>query len=159
MTEIEFKMDEQLNTITKDINEFGKISQKGIQTHVRLNWQQEMAAQILTLKQRTIDDVVLMKVQQIDLSGKNIPGCTIMKDGNKLLVDYNSGQVLKYDSNGQLISKLKVKNSWVFDITAIDNSNVAVSCGGCGHEIHLIDVNRLQFTGSIDTGDVTYGMT
>jgi hypothetical protein len=36
-TEIEFKMDEQLNTITKDINEFGKISQKGVQTHVRLN--------------------------------------------------------------------------------------------------------------------------
>ena len=57
MTEIEFKMDEQLNTITKDINEFGKISQKGIQTHVRLNWQQEKAAQILTLKQRTIDDL------------------------------------------------------------------------------------------------------
>jgi hypothetical protein len=50
-------MDEQLNTITKDINEFGKISQKGDQTHVRLNWQQEKAAQILTLKQRTIDDL------------------------------------------------------------------------------------------------------
>jgi hypothetical protein len=38
-TEIEFKMDEQLNTITKDINEFGKISLKGDQTHVRLNCQ------------------------------------------------------------------------------------------------------------------------
>ena len=45
-TETEFKMDEQLNTITKDINEFGKISVKFDQTHVRLNWQQEKAAQI-----------------------------------------------------------------------------------------------------------------
>ena len=117
-TEIEFKMDEQLNTITKDINEFGKISQKSVQTHVRLNWQQEKAAQILTLKQRTIDDVVLRKVQQIDLSGNNIRGCTIMKDGNKLFTEHNSTEVLKYDSNGQLISKLKVKDTLVFDITS-----------------------------------------
>jgi DNA-binding beta-propeller fold protein YncE len=158
-TEIEFKMDEQLNTITKDINEFGKISLKGDQTHVRLNCQQENAAQNLTLKERTIDDVVLWKVQQIDTKGKDIRGCTIMKDGNKLFTEYNSKQVLKYDSNGQLISKREVKDSWVFDITAIDNSHVAVSCGGCGHKIHLIDVDRLQLTRSIDTGDVTHGMT
>ena len=158
-TVIEFKMDEQLNTITKDINEFGKISQKGVQTHVRLNWRQEKAAQILTLKQRTIDDVVLRKVQQIDLSGKDIRGCTIMKDGNKLFTESNSTEVLKYDSNGQLISKLKVKNTSVFDITAIDTSNVAVSGGGYGHTIHLIDVDCLQLTRSIDTGDWTYGMT
>ena len=157
-TVIEFKMDEQLNTITKDINEFGKISQKGVQTHVRLNWQQEKAAQILILKQRTIDDVVLRKVQQIDLSGNDIQGCTIMKDGNILFTESKSNQVLKYDTNGQLISKLKV-NSWVFDITAIDNSHVAVSCGGGGHTIHLIDVDRLQLTGNIDTSDRTYGIT
>jgi hypothetical protein len=43
-----------------------------------------------------------------------------MKNGNKLFTEYYSGQVLKYGSNGQLISKLKVKDSWVFDITAID---------------------------------------
>ena len=158
-TVIEFKMDEQLNTITKDINEFGKISQKGVQTHVRLNWQQEKAAKILALKQRTIDDFVLMKVQQIDLSGQYIPGCTIMKDGNKLFTEYYSGQVLKYGSNGQLISKLKVKDTLVFDITAIDNSHVAVSCGDRGHTIHLIDVDCLQLTGSIDTSDRTYGIT
>jgi hypothetical protein len=158
-TEIEFKMDEQLNTITKDINEFGKISQKGVQTHVRLNWRQEKAAQILILKQRTIDDVVLRKVQQIALSGKYIPGCIIMKDGNTLITEHDSVQVQKYDSNGQLISKLNVKKSWVFDITVIDNSNVAVSAGGCGHEIHLIDVDCLQLTRSIDTSDLTYGIT
>ena len=152
-------MDEQLNTIAKDINEFGKISQKGDQTLVRLNWRQERAAQILTLKQRTIDDVVLRKVQQIALSGNIIKGCTIMKNGNKLFTEYYSGQVLKYDSNGQLISKLKVKESWVFDITAIDNSHVAVSCGGYGHEIHLIDVDRLQLTEIIDNSDNTCGMT
>jgi hypothetical protein len=63
------------------------------------NWRQEKAAQILTIKQRTIDDVVLQKVQQIDLSGNNIKGCTIMKDGNTLFTENNSGQVLKYDSN------------------------------------------------------------
>jgi DNA-binding beta-propeller fold protein YncE len=158
-TEIEFKMDEQLNTITKDINEFGKISQKGDQTLVRLNWRQEKAAQILTLKQRTIDDVVLRKVQQIALSGNIIKGCTIMKNGNKLFTEYYSGQVLKYGSNGQLISKLEVKDSSVFDITAIDNSNIAVSSCGYGHKIHLIDVDRLQLTGSIDTGSYMYGIT
>ena len=158
-TEIEFKMNEQLKTITKDINEFGKISQKGVQTHVRLNWQQEKAAQILTLKERTIDDVVLRrKVQQINLSGNDIQGCTIMKDGNTLFTEINSREVLKYDSNGQLISKLEVKDSWVFDITAIDDSNVAVS-GDRGHTIHLIDVDRLQLTRSIYTGDRTYGIT
>ena len=81
------------------------------------------------LKQRTIDDVVLRKVQQIALSGNIIKGCTIMKNGNKLFTEYYSGQVLKYGSNGQLISKLKVGNSYVFDITAIDDSNVAVSSG------------------------------
>jgi hypothetical protein len=74
-----------------------------------------------------------------------------MKDGNTLFTEYYSGQVLKYGSNGQLISKLKVKDSWVFDITAIDNSHVAVSGGGYEHKIHLIDVDRLQLTGSIDT--------
>jgi len=37
--------------------------------------------------------------------------------------------------------------------------NVAVSCGYWGRKIHLIDVDRLQLTGSIDTGDLTYGMT
>jgi len=114
---------------------------------------------MLILKERTIDDVVLGKVQQIDLSGNNTLGCTIMKDGNELFTEYNSGQVLKYDSNGQLISKLKVKDCYPCDITAIDNSNVAVSCGEMGHKIHLIDVDRLQLTGSIDTGDCTYGMT
>jgi hypothetical protein len=51
-----------------------------------------------------------------------------------------------------------VKDSWVFDITAIDNSHVAISCGGCGHKIHLIDVDRLQFTRSIDNGDNAYGL-
>ena len=158
-TEIEFKMDEQLNTITKDINEFGKISLKGDQTHVRLNCQQENAAQILTLKERTIDDVVLWKVQQIDTKGKDIRGCTIMKDGNKLFTEYNSKQVLKYDSNGQLISKLKVGNSYPCDITAFDNGNIAVSDGACGYRIHLIDVDCLQLRGSINTGDLTYGMT
>jgi hypothetical protein len=50
-------MDEQLNTITKDINEFGKISQKGVQTHVRLNWQQEKAAQISVINSCNIKDI------------------------------------------------------------------------------------------------------
>jgi hypothetical protein len=159
-TEIEFKMNKQLKTITKVINEFGKISQKGVQTHVRLNWQQEKAAQILTLKERTIDEVVLRrKVQQIDLSGNTIRGCTIMKDGNTLFTEINSREVLKYDSNGQLISKLKVKDSWVFDVTVIDDSHVAVSDGNRGHEIHLIDVDRLQLIRGIDTSDNTCGIT
>jgi hypothetical protein len=63
-------MDEQLNAITKVINELGKISQKSDQTYVKLNCQQENATQIIALKQRTIDDVVLRKIQQIDTRGK-----------------------------------------------------------------------------------------
>ena len=44
-------------------------------------------------------------------------------------------------------------------LQAIDNRHVAVSCGGWGHEIHLIDVDRLQLTRRIDTSDNTCGMT
>jgi hypothetical protein len=51
-----------------------------------------------------------------------------------------------------------VKEYGTFDITAIDNSNVAVSGGACGNKIHLIDVDCLQLTRSINIGDLTYVM-
>jgi hypothetical protein len=49
-------------------------------------------------------------------------------------------------TNGQLISKLEVKDTWIYDITAIDDSHVAVSGGNCTSQyIISTQINLLYF--------------
>jgi hypothetical protein len=122
-TEIEFKMDEQLNTITKDINEI-----------------------------------------YFRLSLLYIPVYLFYSDQSVVLSPGQSHQLfflleLKFELPFPVANLILRVSEHLSVISFQIHSHVAVSDGGCGYNIHLIDVDCLQLTRSIDTGDWTYGMT
>ncbi|XP_063411174.1 uncharacterized protein LOC134694109 [Mytilus trossulus] len=158
-----FKVDTSYQSILNNLKSFGSIEMKKCISDIELTRAKNKQAQIqVTAARKSVQDVKLVLKKQIITNGRVVRGCCMSRNGDVLFTDHSLNKslyVLK--SDGTLKYKMSVDPSNGFDITCVDDKNVAVTSGYSKDKtgIDIINIenrNKIKF---INLPGCSYGIT
>ncbi|XP_063412569.1 uncharacterized protein LOC134695278 [Mytilus trossulus] len=156
-------VDTDVESILHNVKSFGSIEIKKHISDIGLTRAKDKQAQIqVKTEMKTINDVKLIMQKKITTNGEAVRGCCISRNGDFLFTDHASKKSLYvFKSNRTLKYKMSVDPSDGFDITFVDDKNVAITTGQSSKKtgIDIIDTENQTKVKFINLPGRSFGIT
>ncbi|VDI37166.1 Hypothetical predicted protein [Mytilus galloprovincialis] len=124
-----YKVDTNVQNILNNLKSFGSIEIKNHISDIELTRAKDKQAQIqVAAPRKTVNDVKLIQQKKIITNGAVVRGCCMSREGDFLFTD-PALDSLVIKSDGTLKYEMSVDPSNGFDITFVDDNNVAITSG------------------------------
>ncbi|XP_071148308.1 uncharacterized protein [Mytilus edulis] len=158
-----YKVDTNVQNILNNLKSFGSIEIKNHISDIELTRAKDKQAQIqVAVTRKTVNDVKLILQKKIKTNGKAVRGCCMSREGDLLFSDHNCKKSLYViASDGTLKYKMSVDPSFGFDITFVDDKNVAVTSGSSFDRtgVDIINIDNRSTLKFIKLNGPSFGIT
>ena len=165
-TNISYKIDSGLKTVTTSIHKFGEVVVESKPCELVFARKKDKQAQLMVVDPSPpvpVEHILLKLKQQIHIKGSKIRGCSLLPDGRMVFSCYRTNTINVISKEGVELFQIGKDRTGAdtYDTVYIkDNNSVAVSSGGGDNRgITIIDIesNEVMTTISMDTN--IFGMT
>ncbi|XP_071148771.1 uncharacterized protein [Mytilus edulis] len=158
-----YKVDTNVQNILNNLKSFGSIEIKNHISDIELTRAKDNQAQIQVASTRkTVNDVKLIQQKKITTYGTNVRGCCMSREGDLLFTDHVLKKSLYViESDGTFKYDMSVDPSFGFDITFVDDNNVAITSGNSWMRtgIDIINIDSQSKIKFIELPGCSYGIT
>ncbi|XP_052087685.1 uncharacterized protein LOC127724677 [Mytilus californianus] len=147
---IKSAIDTNIGNYLSEIKVFGSVEILTKQERLYLRKRKNKQAQLLAVqKPKSIQDISLNRIQTMTSDGGAIRGCCVTPENNLLLTLHSKRKLSLMDFHGSCLASFPIEYGDAYDVTCLDNNNVAVTSGNsrcCGiNIIHLPSKIRVEF--------------
>ena len=143
---LKYKINTKIQNILSTITRFGFVSIETSPPSVVIKTTKDKQAQIMTVIQhpsvKSINDIKVTLHTIFNIPSKKggifITGCIVCPNGKKIFVDFNNIRLVTLNDDGTLDKEITCSLGCPFDVTCLDDTNVAVSTG---NGIEIININ------------------
>ncbi|CAC5380639.1 unnamed protein product [Mytilus coruscus] len=152
-------IDRKISEFIKEVNSLGSSRVQKIPSKIVIERSKDKQAQLVGVKKSCINDIKL-KLEQTFKLANYVTGCCFLPDGKLVLCDRSRNNYVQIlNQYGELMFEISMSPNFAFDVTSIDDKNVAVSSDSSYHkQINIINIDTKQIR-SIPTGDKCHGIT
>ncbi|XP_071144749.1 E3 ubiquitin-protein ligase TRIM71-like [Mytilus edulis] len=138
---ISCKINTTISGFVGEVARLGTIQVQKIQNKINLERSKDKQAQLVGVRNKSINDIKLTLVNTIKLDAC-VSGCCFLPNGNIVICDrsYRNDGVKILNPNGDLLSKFPLPQHLALDVTCINDSNVAVS-SDMNKQIYIINID------------------
>ncbi|XP_076088149.1 uncharacterized protein LOC143058530 [Mytilus galloprovincialis] len=157
-----YKVDTNVQNILNNLKSFGSIEIKNHISDIELTRAKDKQAQIqVAAPRKTVNDVKLIQQKKIITNGAVVRGCCMSREGDFLFTDHALQSLYVIKSDGTLEYKISVDPSFGFDITFVDDNNVAITSGVSTNKtgIDIITIENRSTLKFINLPGPSYGIT
>ncbi|CAG2249884.1 unnamed protein product [Mytilus edulis] len=157
-----YKVDTNVQNILNNLKSFGSIEIKNRISDIELTRAKDKQAQIqVAATRKTVNDVKLILQKKITTNGKTVRGCCMSREGDFLFTDHVLHSLYVIKSDGTLKYEMSVDPSDEFDITFVDDNNVAITSGSSIDRtgIDIINIENRNTLKFINLPGPSYGIT
>ncbi|XP_071148327.1 E3 ubiquitin-protein ligase TRIM71-like [Mytilus edulis] len=160
--ELVYKVDTNVQNILNNLKSFGSIEIKNHISDIELTRAKDKQAQIqVATTRRTVNDVKLIQQKKITTIVMAVRGCCMSREGDFLFTDHALHSLCVIKLDGTLEYKMSVDSSYGFDITFVDDNNVAITSGDSPKKtgIDIINIENRSKIKFINLPGCSYGIT
>ncbi|XP_076085986.1 uncharacterized protein LOC143056720 [Mytilus galloprovincialis] len=162
--DVQLKLSDGLKSMQTDVEVWGEVSIKTVDSLVCIDVATEKQAQIMLPNKRReyvtdIHSIILKKNTSFKVQSEEIrlTGCEILPDGGMVLVNEPDKTILIYNLSGSLIKEFKLQ--WKpYDITYIGNDIIAISFG-TRRKVCTFNITNEQLNTIYESPEVVSGIT
>ncbi|XP_063411173.1 uncharacterized protein LOC134694108 [Mytilus trossulus] len=157
-----YKVDPIHPTILNNLKSLGSIEIQNRNSDIVLTRVNDKQAQIqVAVAREPVIDVKLILQKKITTDGMAVRGCYLSREGGFLFTDHAFHSLYVIKSDGTLEYKMSVNYSNGFDITFVDDNNVAVTSGDSPMQagIDIINIENRSKLKFINLPGPSYGIT
>ncbi|CAC5380642.1 unnamed protein product [Mytilus coruscus] len=159
MVIISCKIDRMISGFINEVKNLGTIQVQKIPSKINLERSKDKQAQLVGVKKSSINDIKL-KLEHTFKFSHDVTGCCFLPDGKLVLCDRSHHNFVKIvHPDGQLMFEISMSPNFAFDVTCIDDKNVAVSSDNSRQtQINIINIDT-KLRRSLPSEDKCYGIT
>ncbi|XP_071162052.1 uncharacterized protein [Mytilus edulis] len=158
---LEVNLASALQSFLQDVNLFGIININTTTSTLKIKAGRKDQAQHLIPKVPGVEQIKPSLLTRLtiskDIKSLYISACLILPDGNFIVLDNNSNQLLLFSNDGIFIRKVVTFTEFPCDGCLVMNNTVAVSLGPANQTV-LVDVNRSKIIQSIKLSHACLGV-
>ncbi|CAC5410299.1 unnamed protein product [Mytilus coruscus] len=153
------KIDENVETIMKNVQKFGEIAVEIKPTKAALRERKKKQAQKIIQKKRTksIDNITALLQQTIKTTSKIVGGCCILQDGRMAFTCLERNVLILIKANGSKDFEIPVPGAYDVANGTTDNTVIVSSCHS-KTGISIVDIRGRKIKKFIPDKSICYGL-
>ncbi|VDI69478.1 Hypothetical predicted protein [Mytilus galloprovincialis] len=158
---LELNISSALQSFLQNVKSFGDIAINTTSSTLRKKAGRKDQAQYLISKVAGIEEIKPSLLTKLtipnDMRTLNISTCSILPNGNFIILDYNKRQLLLFSKDGIFIRIVVTSTKDPFDVCFVINNKVAVTLGPA-NQTTLVDIENDEIIQTIKLSHYCYGV-